>query len=44
MLLSIPGLLDVLELGAVEQLAAVCETKFIVGPDFATSISSLVPS
>ena len=33
---SIPGRFDALELGAVEELAAVCDTKFNVGFDSAT--------
>ena len=41
--LSIPGRLGALELGAVEELATVCETRFNVGFDFATILSSPVP-
>ena len=39
--LSITGRFDALELGGVEELAAVCETKFSVGFDFAASLSLL---
>ena len=38
------GQFDALELCAVEELATVIETSFIVGLDFATIISSPVPS
>ena len=37
---SFPGRFDALETGTVRELAAVCETKFNVGFDFATIISS----
>ena len=40
--LNIPGRFDAFELGAVEELAAVCKTRFNVGFDFATILSSPV--
>ena len=40
--LNIPGRFDAFELGAVQELAAVCKTRFNVGFDFATILSSPV--
>ena len=41
--MSISGRLDAFELGAVGDLAEVCETRFNVGFDFATILSYPVP-
>ena len=41
--MSSTGLQNALELGAVEDPDTVCETKFIVGPDLATILSSPDP-
>ena len=41
---SITGRFHALELDAVKKLATVCETRFGVGLDFVTTLSSLVPS
>ena len=43
MLFSITGRFDALELGAVEEFATACETRFSVGFDFATILSAPVP-
>ena len=41
--MRIPGRLDALELGVVREPAAERETKFNVGVDFATILTSPVP-